>query len=156
MVETFANKVAWITKFSTGILAGIMTMVVFVEVISRYLLQESIFFSEELSRLAFVWASFLAISLGFRTGIHINVQFILNVIPVAQRRLILLLSEAVILLFLSVVFISSITILPHHWDELTPTIGITMFWFYLAVPVGVALMIIQVLPLFEKTIKGRL
>ena len=63
MVEKIADKATEGTKILMGISAGIMTFVVVIEVILRYVFGHSLYFAEELSRLTFVWAGFLATSL---------------------------------------------------------------------------------------------
>jgi TRAP-type C4-dicarboxylate transport system permease small subunit len=133
-----------------------MSAIVISEVFSRYLFQYSFFFSEELSRLSFVWAGFLSTSVALKKGTHISIQFIVEQLPKGPKRIVLFVSQFIILIFLIVIFISGIRVLPHQWDKLAATIDITMFWFYLAVPVGVGLMIIQLLPFISKTIRGDL
>jgi TRAP-type C4-dicarboxylate transport system permease small subunit len=156
MIDDFANKVAWVTQILIGTFVGIMCTVVVAEVILRYIFHYSLFFSEELSRLTFLWASLLAISVTLKKGMHISIQFVMARLPIGPRRIILLISQVVILVFLCVVFISAIKGLPQRWGELAATMDLRMFWFYLAVPVGVGLMIIQLLPFIRKTMKGQL
>jgi TRAP-type C4-dicarboxylate transport system permease small subunit len=154
MISKIAEKAALMTQIIVGVFAGLMCSVVTLEVIMRYVFQRSIFIADELSRLCFVWAGFLATSLALRLGKHVSVQLVINRIPQAVRRLLILFTQVIILVFLLAVLISSLTILPHQWHQLTPTMGIQMFWFYLPISIGVALMIIQLLPFIEKTIRG--
>lgn len=155
MISKIAEKAAFITQITIGIFAGLMCSVVTLEVIMRYVFQRSIFIADELSRLCFVWAGFLAASLALRAGKHVNVQLLISRIPKTARRIIILLSQSSTLIFLVAVLISSITILPHQWHQLTPTMEIQMFWFYLPIPVGTGLMIIQLLPFIEETGRGK-
>jgi TRAP-type C4-dicarboxylate transport system permease small subunit len=153
MLEAFANKVAWVTKLFIGVFASVMAVTIISEVFSRYFFQYSIFFSEELSRLCFLWAGFLSMSIALKKGMHISIQFIVQRLPKALKRIVSLVSQFMVLIFLVVTFASGIRMLPHHWSDLATTIDITMFWFYLAVPTGVGLMVIQLLPLISRTIR---
>ena len=156
MLEGFAERVASVTRVFIGISASVMCAIIIAEVFSRYIFQYSFFFSEELSRLTFVWAGFLSTSIALKKGMHISIQFIVERMPKALRRIILFISQLAILIFLIVIFLSGLRILPHQWGNVSPTIEITMFWFYLAVPVGIGLMIIQLLPFISRTVKGDL
>jgi C4-dicarboxylate transporter DctQ subunit len=154
MIEKIADKVIGITKILVGCFAGVMTFIVVLEVILRYGFGKSMFFSEELSRLTFVWGGFLAISLALRKGIHANVALLVDLLPLSPKRHLTLFSQGAVLFFLLFLFFVSLTILPHQWEQYTPTMEIRMFWFYLSVPVGVGLMIVQLLPIIQKTAKG--
>jgi len=153
MVEKIADKVMEGTKVLMGIFAGIMTIVVVTEVILRYAFGHSLYFAEELSRLTFVWGGFLAISVALRKGIHASVALVVDLLPRTPKRYVTLFSHATVLFFLLFIFFSSLTVLPHQWIQFTPTLEIRMFWFYLSVPVGVGLMIIQLFPVIQKTVK---
>lgn len=141
------------TKVLMGIFAGIMTMVVVIEVILRYVFGHSLYFAEELSRLTFVWGGFLAISVALRKGIHAYVGLVVDLLPRTPKRYVTLFSHATVLFFLLFIFFSSLTVLPHQWIQFTPTMEIRMFWFYLSVPVGVGLMIIQLFPIIQRAVK---
>ena len=153
MVEKFAEKVTGLTRILVGCFAGVMTFIVVIEVVLRYGFGRSLFFSEELSRLTFVWAGFLATSLALRKGIHASVQLVVDLFPQTPRRMTVLFSHGVVVLFLLIIFIAALTVLPHQWRQFTPTMEIRMFWFYLSVPVGVGLMIIQMFPILRRAIK---
>jgi len=153
MVEKITDKVTEGTKILMGISAGIMTFVVVIEVVLRYVFGHSLYFAEELSRLTFVWAGFLATSLALRKGVHASVSLLVDCFPGALKKITTLFAHAVVLFFLLFIFCVSLTVLPHQWVQFTPTMEIRMFWFYLSVPVGVGLMIVQLFPIIRKSVK---
>ena len=153
MIEKTADKVMEGTKILMGCCAGIMTFVVVIEVVLRYVFGHSLYFAEELSRLTFVWAGFLATSLALRKGVHASVSLLVDYFPKTPRKITVLFAHATVLFFLLFVFFASLTVLPHQWIQFTPTMEIRMFWFYLSVPVGVGLMIIQLFPIIQRTMK---
>jgi len=154
MIARFTDKVTEGTKILMGICAGIMTLVVVAEVFLRYLFGHSLYFAEELSRLTFVWGGFLATSLALRKGVHASVSLLVDCFPKTPKKITMLFAHATVLFFLLFVFFASLTVLPHQWIQFTPTMEIRMFWFYLSVPVGVGLMIIQLFPIIQRTTKG--
>jgi C4-dicarboxylate transporter, DctQ subunit len=154
MVSKFVEKVTDLTKMLVGFFAAVMTVVIVSEVVMRYAFSRSIYFAEELSRLSFVWAGFLATSLALRKGVHASVQLVVGHFPKAPQKWVVIFSQTAVLFFLIVIFVAAITVLPHQWGQLTPTMEIRMFWFYLSVPIGVGLMIIQLLPQIQRALKG--
>ena len=54
----------------------VLTIVVFVQVASRYVFNSSIAWTEELSRLAFIWASMMATPVALDKGMHASISFI--------------------------------------------------------------------------------
>lgn len=154
MIEKIADKMTGLTRVLVGCFAGVMTSVVVLEVILRYGFGRALFFSEELSRLTFVWAGFLATSLALRKGVHASVQLVVDLFPETTRKVITLFSHVIVFVFLCIIFVAALTVLPHQWGQFTPTMEIRMVWFYLSVPVGVGLMIIQMLPIIRRSLKG--
>jgi TRAP-type C4-dicarboxylate transport system permease small subunit len=153
MVERIADEVARGTRMLVAGCSGVMVAIVTLEVLLRYAFGRSLFFSEELSRLTFVWGGFLATSLALRKGVHASVELAVDLLPAGTRRALRLFAHAVVLFFLVLILGAGITILPGQWQQLTPTMEIRMFWFYLAVPVGVALMIVQLVPILARSFR---
>jgi len=120
-----------------------MTAVVVAEVFARYVLNASISFSEELSRLCFVWAGFLSASLALREGLHIGMDLVKVRFGGPALRAVTAINNGLILVLLATVVAASVSILPDQWHQRTTTLGISVFWFYLAIPAGCALMILQ-------------
>jgi len=56
-------------------------------------------------------------------------------------------AKVLVLALLAVVIVTGASVLPDQWVQQTSTLGFSVFWFYLAVPVGAALMAIQVIAL---------
>jgi TRAP-type C4-dicarboxylate transport system permease small subunit len=65
---------------------AVMIVVVSVQVALRYLLNTSLDWSDEVSRLLFVWGMFLAIPLGIREGAHVGIELLVGHLPPAWRR----------------------------------------------------------------------
>jgi TRAP-type C4-dicarboxylate transport system permease small subunit len=153
MIDRLADMTATFTRALVACFSGTMVVIVTLEVVLRYVFGSSMFYSEELSRLTFVWAGFLATSLALRKGVHANVQLAVDLLPGTPKRYVTLLAHGVVLFFLLLIFGAALTVLPHQWAQSTPTMEIRMFWFYLSVPVGVGLMIVQLLPIMVQSMR---
>jgi len=123
------------------VLVGMATVatVVVVEVILRYALGTSLIITEELSRYGMIWVALLASVLVLREEGHIATGATGWLGPRGQRA-IRLVAELLSLLFLLVLAVAGLQVLPAQRDQDTLTLGVTIFWFYLALPVSALLM----------------
>ena len=62
---------------------AVMIVVVSVQVALRYALNTSLDWSDEVSRMLFVWCMFLAIPLGIREGAHVGIELLVGHLPPA-------------------------------------------------------------------------
>ncbi len=77
---------SWIEYLLFG-LGLTMTIVVAVQVFFRYVLNQSLFWSEELARFLLVWLSFLGASVAYRRGAHPGIDILTTKLPATFRRL---------------------------------------------------------------------
>lgn len=66
---------------------AVMTLVAFVNVITRYLIRYSLAFTEELVVSLFVWLTLLGTAIAFREGSHLAFTYLIDRSPRAIRRL---------------------------------------------------------------------
>jgi C4-dicarboxylate transporter DctQ subunit len=130
------------------IFIGATTIVTIVttEVVLRYLFKHSLIFTEELSRYLMVWIVFLGSALAIRDGSHIHINFLTKRFNPKNQRWLRL--SALLLTFVFLVFIAveGLKFLPQQLHQMCITIDISLFYFYLAIPVGSILMILFLLP----------
>ncbi|KQT09783.1 hypothetical protein ASG30_14305 [Ramlibacter sp. Leaf400] len=88
------------------LVACLLTMVVMIfgNVVLRYGLDSGIVLSEELSRFAFVWMTFVGAILAAREGLHVGVDSLLNVLPGWARRVCMVASELLVIACCAVFF----------------------------------------------------
>lgn len=77
----------------------LMVIVVFIQVICRYILNSSLSWSEELVRYIFVWQVWLGASLGMRINEHIRVDMFVKKLPEAAQKVLDLLIILLLLWF---------------------------------------------------------
>jgi TRAP-type C4-dicarboxylate transport system permease small subunit len=126
--------------------ATVIVAMVTTEVILRYVFSHSLIFTEELSRYLMVWIVFLGSALAIRDGSHIRISILVNRLSPRLQQLMQLAAYCLILIFLLVITIEGLKILPRQLYQMCITIDISLFYFYLAIPVGSILMIIFLLP----------
>jgi TRAP-type C4-dicarboxylate transport system permease small subunit len=112
---------------------GAMTLLVSTQVFLRYVLSSSIDSADELSRLFFVWAIFLAIPHGLKSGIHVGIDVLVcrfNQSLQTQISRLMSFSSAGLM---GLVFVITIFVVGDKWQEQMPTLGITAAVYYIAV-----------------------
>ncbi|MBY5926657.1 MULTISPECIES: TRAP transporter small permease [unclassified Halomonas] len=130
---------AWMDRgsyYAILLTMGLMTILVCAQVVARYLLGTSIDSADELSRLCFVWAIFLAIPHGIPRGVHVGIDALVSHLPTgAQRRLGRLMAALGVLLMV-VLGVVSLGAVIDKWPQLMPTMPVTAAVFYVAVLVS--------------------
>lgn len=112
---------------------GALVVIVAVQVVFRYVLNESLGFADELSRLFFVWSMFLAMPHGIKYGSHVGIDLVVDLLPppvkAALARLVALASAGLLL----VVFAAAVIATVDNWPEQMPTLEVTSSLFYIPV-----------------------
>jgi len=125
---------AWTIVVSITLMVALVAM----QVLLRYAFNTSLAWTDETSRLAFVWSIFLGIPLGIRRGSHIGIEFLTARLPDVPRDL---LARGMALLgvgLMGLVAWQSVRIAVDQWDELMGTVEMSSGWFMLAVAFGAA------------------
>lgn len=112
---------------------GAMTIMVSLQVFWRYVLSSSINSADELSRLFFIWAMFLAIPQGVKYGIHVGIDLLVHRFsPRTQEALFRFVSIAGAIL-MAAAFYAAWIATGDKWQELMPTLPITAAVYYISV-----------------------
>ncbi len=116
-----------------------MAVLVFTNVVTRYVFGFSINWSEELSRYLMIWVAYLGGGLALREGRHVAIEYVQGLLP---PRLAPYARAAVGLLILA--FLVTLTVLGWQlsqfaWRQRTPVLGLPQGAVYLALPIGAAL-----------------
>ncbi|MEO6269899.1 MAG: TRAP transporter small permease [Lautropia sp.] len=131
--------------WSVSAAGALIVALVFYNVLSRYLLYTDVSWSSELCTLLLIWITFIGGAMAVRRNSHLGVsEFIMMLGPDARWRM-----DAAVLaltsLSLLLLVYSGITLTVMSWDNVAIAIRISNGWWYLAMPVGCALMLIFVL-----------
>ncbi len=101
-----------------------------------------------------MWVVFLASSLALKGDSHINIGILVDKFGGKARMGINLAAQILLLIFLVFLLVEGIVVLPYQIDQIAPSMGVSFFWFYLAIPVGSVLMILFLLPKIGESVKG--
>jgi C4-dicarboxylate transporter DctQ subunit len=125
-----------------GFLA-VMVVVVFLQVIFRFVIRSSLPWSEELARYIMVWITFLGASIGVKRKSHIGVEAVVTLLPERLRSWAAVFVHAVSCIFFAYMVIYGRAILRVVGFQLSPAMEISMAIPYSAVFAGGVLMFLH-------------
>lgn len=127
------------TEVLLCIIGSGMALLIGVQVFSRYVLNHSLFWSEEIGRICLVWITFLGGSAAYRRHAHLGIDFFVNRLPLRLRRA----SEALVLtaslIFFLVLVCYGSAFVWFVSAQKTAALGLPTAVPYLVIPVGGAL-----------------
>lgn len=128
--------IGWIdntTYWGIVVVMAAMSIIVSLQVFLRYMLGSSIDSADELSRLFFVWAIFLAIPHGIKHGVHVGIDLFVMMMPEAVREFLFRFMAALGMVLMVMVMLGGWVATVDRWPELMPTLPMTSAVYYIAV-----------------------
>ncbi len=118
------------------------------DVVGRYGFGKSLLFANELSRMAFIWMSFLVMPLGISRGLHVAITSIVDSVPAHVRRLMFRFSVAWIIALMVVVLMGAWVSIRGRSSEMLNTLPVSAAWFYYPLAIGAAWSIVHLVVQF--------
>ena len=136
-------------------LMAVMTVLVIANVFSRYLLNHSIVWVEEVTRYMMVWVGFVGSGLVLRYGAHIAVDAFQDILSPKIARAIRVVIVALLALTFAYLTWLGIRYVGFAWDQETPILNWNTGLVLLAIPIGSALMLIHLSFVAGPYVRGR-
>ena len=136
-------------------LMAVLVADVFLGVWSRYVMRATFQWYDEVARLCFVWMIFLGAAVAVRRGAHFRLHLLIDRLGASARRRVDLLVTVIVIAFAAVLVAGGVAIAPLARRQVTDALEISMLWFYGALPIGGALMILFALPQLWALARGR-
>lgn len=130
------NAIDWTTGALVVLAMAAMTTIVVVQVGLRYGLNQSLDWADEVSRLSFVWAVFLAIPLGIKRGAHVGIGLLTGLLPAGARRALFRLVSLLAMALMLVVAWQAAILARDQWDEPMSTLDVSVGVFMLPLVIG--------------------
>lgn len=128
---------------------------VFLGVWSRYVMHATFQWYDEVARLCFVWMVFLGAASAVRRGAHFRLHLLIDRFGPRLRRATDLVVGLLVVVFGGVLVAGGAAIWPVARGQVSDSLELSMVWFYGALPVGGALMILFSLPHLWRLARGR-
>ena len=122
---------------------AVMVLVIFSQVIMRYVFSNSLSWSEELGKFLFVWLSWFGISIGAKRGEHIKISMLVDKLPYTTAQICNILSEIIVIGICAVTLYYGSILTSSQAHVRYAGIKISISWGYFAVVVGCGMMIMR-------------
>ena len=133
----------------------VLVVDVFLGVWSRYVLQATFQWYDEVARLCFVWMVFLGAASAVRRGAHFRLHLLIDRLGPRLRRATDLVVGLLVVAFGGVLVTGGLTMWPVARRQVSDSLELSMVWFYAALPIGGALMILFSVPQLWRLARGR-
>lgn len=117
-------------------LTALLVLIVAGEVFLRYVLNYSMVFSNELSRLCFVWIIFLTMPLGVAKGYHVGITILDNLLKGRAIRAAFRLTVLLTIGLMGLVVVVSVQSVIARWGEILSTLPVPASVFFLPIVIG--------------------
>lgn len=140
LIEGFVKGIDIIAS----ILMVLLTLVVFGEVLSRYVFNYPLIYTDELTKLLFPWVIFITVISVTKNEDHMSINYFRELMPRAAQKIAFLISKLVMLYFSVYMLISSYQIVKQVANQTMPMLRISKSWLYMALTVSFFFVIIIV------------
>lgn len=144
------------SAMAVAMMSGIV-VIMNVEIIYRYVLNDSLIWAEAICCYLMVWMTFLLLGPAFQHGEFIAVEFIVKKLPPFLRLVSVCLAYGTSIVFLAAIgdysyhfatlnSTQSVPALDFIWSAIrghSASSGISMFWIFVSVPVGCGILAVQ-------------
>lgn len=130
----------------TVALLAMMVVLVFGNVVLRYVFNSGITITEEVSRWMFVWVTFLGSIVALKERGHLGTEFLVGRLGASGRKLCLIIGYLLMLMVCWLIFKGALEQTRLNWNVTAPSSGASLAWFYaagvvFAVSAGVILLV---------------
>lgn len=127
------------------IIVCVICFTVLFQVLSRFILKVPLSWTEELSRFALIWLTFIAASVALRGDGHFAIDVVSHHLTAKTKRIHEIAILVSMLIYLVLILYTGLQLLPIAQMQESAALDVHMGYVYLSIPVGAALMIFNVL-----------
>lgn len=120
------------------VLLTAMTIVVFLQVIFRYVIKSSLPWSEEISRYCMIFTVYIGVGAGLKAGTHTGVDAFVSFLPRRAKRAVEFLEKILVLILSAAFFKLSLDLVIQLFEngQKSATLFIPIAFAYMAMPLG--------------------
>lgn len=126
----------------TAVTLTLATIIVNVNVITRYFLSKPLYWGEEVATGLFVWTVFIGSAYAFRKKAHLGVDILVNALPGKLRSVVKVIMDILVLFVLIMLTYVSTLYVYNTWDKLSNTLRVPSWYVSIAVPAGFGLSVL--------------
>ncbi len=154
-LDRVVNALVGLVRLVCIVLATAIFVIVIIAVIARYGFGQAVSWTEEVPRYLLIWVSFLGAAACVLKREHVGFDVLLNALPARPRRLVSAAIGLMIFGFGYVLLRYGIDFVRDFGGDLMETIPYTNIWYYPAMPVSGALIMVFALKVLIDDLTGR-
>ncbi len=147
--RTLSDGLGRVLEAFVVFLLCVMTILMFSQVLGRYVFKNGLFWAEELSRFSMVFMVYLGAALASKYHDHISVTLLDEMLARSSNKLVFKIYRTVVALitlaFLCIVTAIGMEVLPIVSTQTSPNMGIPMSIAYACIPIGAILMTLYII-----------
>jgi len=149
-----AAGIAAIIRGLLIVVLSVMTLLIFANVVLRYVVGSSIPWAEEAARYLMIWLTFLSSGLVMRHGGHISIDYLNQKLPRKAALALNLFNLVLILVCCVVIGYFGVRYAMISQVQVTPSLRIPFGLVYLGIPLGLGLMALLIVLDFQQMVEG--
>jgi len=139
-------------RAAIGVMMAVMFVLVFANVVTRYLFGVSIATTDEVSTFLMIWVTYLGAGLALREGRHAAIDLFQDFLSPGARRVFRAVLGVVILMFFAALAYYGVRFAIFGWSQETAVTQIPKGIPYLAIPAGAILFVVHLVTIFPRWI----
>lgn len=145
-MRTTMKCIDWLNKavgVIVGLMLGVMSIFIIAQIVSRFVINMPLHWTEEAARYLMVYIVFLGAALAVRHNRMIAIEIIMENVKPKVRRVLKITTMVITIIFSVILLVEGMDILDIVHRQLSAGLGITMDIPYMAIPIGALLIIIN-------------
>lgn len=132
-----------------------LTLLITVNVISRFVLNSPIAWQYEATLVTMSWVVFLGMAITFGQDEHMRLTFVRDALPEKVQGPFIAVLDILVLIFLVVAGYLSISVTKNAFQTFYQTIPVSKGWFYLPFPIGCVASVLQIINVNLKRLSAK-
>lgn len=121
-------------KYLAGFLLALMVFMILAQVVFRYVLNDSLTWTEELSKFAMVWIACLVSPWAYREHLNVSIEMFHDALPALPKRIAEIIITILIMLISGIFFVQSISFVAAGMTITAASVQVKLWFFYLCMP----------------------
>ena len=142
ILNALCDAMTGFAKFVIAMLIAGIVAITIAAVHWRYVLNAPLAWPEQVSRILFVWVTFIGAAVLYRERLHIAIDMFVLMMPKRLQAVLFWIVDLLVMLFCLIMLVFGAKLSFDVWDNSFGALDITPASFYLAAPVSAAMMIV--------------
>lgn len=136
LINKFFYKLHQVLVTIAKVMMIAMVIIVFTQVVSRYIFDTSIRWAEEVPLILMVWFGFISMAIGVKRKLHISIELFYNMFPDKMKWYIRKLVDALVGIFGGCMVFYGFKLASFTMSSTLPATKLPTGWLYMCIPIA--------------------